>query len=115
MTTKKRGRPKGAKTKSRPVVEEKPAQCPKCGSTTRTAKKTALSMGKPSAEAGQWFKTVYSRVDCRQCGQHYAIRTKYCLGTCKGPDDKPPAFDPIGDAPAPPEPIDPPPGDDAEL
>jgi len=114
-TTRPRGRPKGAKTKTYPVVREQPPRCPTCGSSRRTAKKWAGKVDgfdaverpryDPFAENGKWYQMILSVVDCLDCKQRYRIMTKYYLGKSRSdntpPDSLPDDFDPNSPEPEP--------------
>lgn len=76
-STRKPGRPKGAKTKQLPTVQEIPAKCPRCGSTSRTRKTNQRAYVRPehiATTATARTITRWSQVQCRQCNQLYRIR-----------------------------------------
>ena len=76
----KRGRPKGAKTLDRDVVEIIPACCQRCGSTTRRPYDKVRERAVPGNINGkQYTHVVWRRTACLACGQarverHYENR-----------------------------------------
>lgn len=76
MTTKK-GRPQGAKTADRPVVDTVETRCSSCGSTERTPyhdKREVIGDG--VAPDGKPYSAVTLRpTKCVTCGQHRIDRT----------------------------------------
>ena len=71
-TTKKIGRPKGAKTTQKPVQTVDVSTCPRCKSTQRTeyrqARPPLVCVG--LSPSGQPYTSVHWRIcTCRNCGQ----------------------------------------------
>ena len=69
--TKKRGRPKGAKTVQRDVVTVEPTRCRVCGSTDRDPYRATRRLPHSGfTPAGELYTTVVWRhTKCRHCGQ----------------------------------------------
>lgn len=67
--TGKPGRPKGSRTKQRPVVEEHPPSCPACGSVDRTKKQQTRKLD-TDGKTIRWYT-----VSCKVCPQQYTIKT----------------------------------------
>lgn len=71
MTKKRKpGRPVGSKTEKRPIVTERPANCPTCGSYDRARKVITNRLRLSKTE-----EIIWSRVQCRECPQQYIIKT----------------------------------------
>ncbi len=65
---KKRGRPAGSRTTDRRIVLVKPAACPTCGSTDRTAYRVAFTRAQPGKIGDQSYThIVYRDCKCAKC------------------------------------------------
>jgi RNA polymerase subunit RPABC4/transcription elongation factor Spt4 len=69
--TKRRGRPPGAATKTKPVVETRLSRCPVCGSTARTdyVNRREQAFNGPAPDGRPCDVVVWRNTTCRNCGQ----------------------------------------------
>lgn len=71
QATAKRGRPTGAKTEQKPIVEYQVSRCPNCGSTDRTsyADRRELAYSGTTPDGRQYDRIVWRSCKCEACGQ----------------------------------------------
>jgi ferredoxin len=74
---KKRGRPPGSKTETKPVAAAVLSRCAKCGSTERAAytNPTELEYAGTTADGQPYTHVVYRSTKCLSCGQCRRDRT----------------------------------------
>ena len=73
----KRGRPTGAKTADKPVVEIQASRCPSCESTERTpyADRRELSYSGTAPDGQHYDRVVWRSCRCARCGQARVDKT----------------------------------------
>lgn len=78
--TRKRGRPKGSKTRSLPRCDVDASRCPHCESTERSAYQQTQTVNLPNTvegDDGVRFNTVILRVTvCLNCGEPRQDKTR---------------------------------------
>ena len=80
-TGKKAGRPAGAKTRDRIVVDVRISHCPVCHSTERTQyleKPTRVDGDGMTPDGRPYTAVLLRRTTCTNCGQHRVDRSYVC-------------------------------------